>query len=216
EAHGTPSEWNELARPLYWGKRTAKIFATSSRVARHPVDAGTIMRFLRLRLGPDGMPVAELLRPPEPRGGGWFRCAWAAFSDLKLPKSSSGLGIGGNLAEWVVAWHGCKVEALYSIMYHGRRPASTSTRSAARSAPTSGSCRCAPMASSGPLPGRCASTARSACPCPTRTSGCSRRGACASRPSGSAVAGPRTWRLAPRWWPSGTQSWRRIRATAQR
>merc|ERR1712151_194546 len=48
--------------------------------------------------------------------GGWYCCPWAAFDEESLPKTSA----AGGPSDWQRAWHGCKFEALYSIMYHGR------------------------------------------------------------------------------------------------
>ncbi|CAK0809987.1 unnamed protein product [Prorocentrum cordatum] len=72
------------------------------------------MEFFAARPGPDGAAVSARLGPPEARGSCWFRCEWV------------GPGGGKSALEklqaegWVRAWHGCKMESVYSILYHGR------------------------------------------------------------------------------------------------
>jgi len=74
-----------------------------------------------LRPGADSCPVADKLGDAERHGQGWFRLPWAAFDEQGLPRASPGaLGDPVGQAEWVRAWHGCKFESLYSIMYHGK------------------------------------------------------------------------------------------------
>lgn len=93
-------------------------------VAGATVDIGKMVHFLSLRPGPDGRPVADYIGQPEPRDGGWFCCPWNDFDDASLPKET--LGKWGTEADWQRAWHGCKLEGLYSIMYHGKLFASRS------------------------------------------------------------------------------------------
>ena len=80
------------------------------------VDPTKVMAFFEKRKGPDGRPISELLDAPVPRSsGGWFSCKSREFDERGLPANS----IAGSEvpAEWETAWHGCKFEALYSIMY---------------------------------------------------------------------------------------------------
>ena len=71
--------------------------------------------FLEKRSGPDGQPITKNLGEPEPRGDGWFRLRWLDYQSIWLPQVS----LAGGTTEWARAWHGCPVEALYSILYHG-------------------------------------------------------------------------------------------------
>ena len=81
------------------------------------VDVQKMWRFLEKRLGPDGEPVTSLLDKPVDMGGGWYRLRCLLHTDIFMPQES--LAEGGGAAEWMRAWHGCPLEALYSILYHG-------------------------------------------------------------------------------------------------
>ena len=43
--------------------------------------------------------------------GSWFQCQWLGPDNAYIAP--------GTNPHWEPAWHGCKLEALYSIMYHG-------------------------------------------------------------------------------------------------
>jgi len=126
EAHGGPLFWNNPeragAQPMYWGRWAKSWFP---RAADVEVDVGKVMQFFRIRKGPDGNPVSNLLGSPQymEDQGGWFRLPWLAFNEVDLPSNSLGHHNGGY-ADWQKAWHGCKFEALYSILYCGRLAAS--------------------------------------------------------------------------------------------
>ena len=45
------------------------------------------------------------------RDGSWFRCKWLGIDNAYIAP--------GTNPHWEPAWHGCNLEALYSIMYHG-------------------------------------------------------------------------------------------------
>ena len=80
------------------------------------------LRFLDLRLDRDGVSISRKLGQPEPLASGCWRLKWTSFDEAALPKEP--LGQWENEATWLRAWHGTKIEALYSIMYHGRLAAS--------------------------------------------------------------------------------------------
>ena len=63
------------------------------------------------------MPVSERIGPPQPFAGGWFRCQWLEFNETNLLLETA---YKTKKTDWQRAWHGCKLEALYSIMYHGK------------------------------------------------------------------------------------------------
>ena len=71
-----------------------------------------MLDFLRCRLGCDGAPVLEDLARPEYQGEGWWRCRWLPLTEQELHTLVS--------KGWCRAWHGTKIEAMYSILYHGR------------------------------------------------------------------------------------------------
>ena len=71
--------------------------------------------FLEKRSGPDGEPITKKLEEPVKQGDGWFRLRWLDYQSIWMPQVS----LAGGSAEWARAWHGCPIEAVYSIAYHG-------------------------------------------------------------------------------------------------
>ena len=119
EAMGSPFVWNNLVATLYWGNKTKRKFEP---IPGAEVDVNRVMEFLEKRFGPEGEPVSRLVGEPEPDGSGWYRLPWLAFEgENSLPATSTS---GSGRSDWQRAWHGCKFESLYSIMYHGRLAAS--------------------------------------------------------------------------------------------
>lgn len=116
-AAGSPKVWNYSANFFTWNKYEKKKYK------RVPVKADflNIHRFFLVRPTVTGSSIALLLGEPEPHPGGWFRCPWLPFvGEANLPKESNGAHAWKGRAEWAKAWHGSKIEALYSIMYRGR------------------------------------------------------------------------------------------------
>ena len=109
-AHGRPSDWNDKRARLFWGRRARRRFKDAP-AAVQP-DVNTILELLRTRLGADGRPVLDLLGPPVAQGDGWTSFAWLGFT----AEEQASLEEKG----WERAWHGCKFEAVYSILYHGK------------------------------------------------------------------------------------------------
>ena len=68
------------------------------------------------------MSVSDKIGPPKPFAGGWFRCQWLEFNETNLLLETA---YKTKKTDWQVAWHGCKLEALYAIMYHGKLIASS-------------------------------------------------------------------------------------------
>ena len=93
------------------------------------VEISTFQKFLDVRSGSDGKTLFSLVGPPTEMGHGEYRFPWLHFSSElffsteMLPETSA----AGGKADWQRAWHGCKLEALLSIMYTGKLRASTST-----------------------------------------------------------------------------------------
>ena len=116
-----------------------------------------------MRMGRDGRPIRYMIDSPQPQENGWYRCPWRPFHFEHLPRKS--IGPHSKYAEWRLAWHGCKLEGLYSIMYHGKLFASedgtqasfptcqvctfTKIKQDTKLATTSVSCRFVAMVSSG-------------------------------------------------------------------
>ena len=84
-----------------------------------------VMEFLSVRSGPDNRPISRKLQELSEDTGlhGWYEFRWAPFEDAggisSLPTESLGLHAWQGASDWQSAWHACKFEALYSIMYHG-------------------------------------------------------------------------------------------------
>lgn len=128
-AHGTPLQWND-AKPLIWGRRTRnRPCFTVPYISTIEESLVRLKEFLGMRYDADGIPVLSKLHDrKEGDNQGWHRMRWVPYelagSDDALPKTSEG-PYGGGEPDWQKAWHGCKFEALYSIMYHGRLFASS-------------------------------------------------------------------------------------------
>ena len=116
-SHGTSVHWKTHRWHHFWLRDFRPVDGAV-------VDPDRVMAFFRMRPGPDGKPVSELLGNPEgPYEGNvwpvmdtepgerspmeaylsWFRCQW--------------LG-GGCTAKFETAWRSAKFETLYSTMYH--------------------------------------------------------------------------------------------------
>ena len=85
------------------------------------VDIEKFLAFLRMGRFDDGSPITTMLGAPETgEEEHRFRFPWIPFSENDLPKTYLYKNSGGELkayeTDWKRAWHGTKVEALYSIM----------------------------------------------------------------------------------------------------
>lgn len=126
DCHGVPADWNiadsaPKSSPesgLFWGKKARKQLwgSETGGAMGAQADINAMLEFLRMRKGPDGRPVLSLLGPPLKQEDGWYSLQWKQFNRTRQKQD--------GLAKWVRAWHGCKLEALYSILYHGRLRAS--------------------------------------------------------------------------------------------
>lgn len=116
---GGPSDWNpdpgaEDAN-VHWGKGGCKKLGIVQR-AREPADIHVFEAFLNKRPGPDGVPVRRRLGAARTEGGGWFRLAWMQEGRRAEQDGGQELPRCGN---WSRAWHGCKLESVYSILFNG-------------------------------------------------------------------------------------------------
>eukprot|EP00930_Biecheleria_cincta_P067929 TRINITY_DN548_c1_g2_i1.p1 TRINITY_DN548_c1_g2~~TRINITY_DN548_c1_g2_i1.p1 ORF type:complete len:1108 (+),score=152.38 TRINITY_DN548_c1_g2_i1:117-3440(+) len=76
-------------------------------------DPGQMLRkMLESRPGPQNVSLLQRLGPPLRHEDGWFSFAWVEFT---LEAKTKLEAHGGT---WKQAWHGSKLEALYSILYH--------------------------------------------------------------------------------------------------
>ena len=122
-AQGCPL--NSLATRT-WNKKLHKWMEHDGAVP----DYDRFYRFLAVRFDRHGTPLNELLGMPCPVSMGWndwdqswFRFPWGPWAAVALPIRSQGSWEDGR-ADWQRAWHACPMEALFSIMYHGKLRAS--------------------------------------------------------------------------------------------
>ena len=105
DCRGEPWDWNRPGAHLYWGRRTrAKYFRNhgTSRTSAAP-EIDFFLEFLNQRN------VIEKFCSPDYHEGGWHRLHWKGMQDMWQLRDDG----------WVRAWHGIKLEALYSIAEHG-------------------------------------------------------------------------------------------------
>ena len=107
-----------------WNKWTKKKYLKPEEGSAAPlVEIRGFLCFLdNKRPGPDGLPISSKLGQPEPQANGWWRLPWISFDEAALPPEP--LGDWETKAIWTRAWHGTKLRALYSTMYHGKLAAS--------------------------------------------------------------------------------------------
>eukprot|EP00969_Alexandrium_andersonii_P210387 9293593-Alexandrium_andersonii.AAC.1 len=84
-----------------------------------------------------GQPIRELFGRPEPQQEGCFRLPWAAYDHTEPPSFTPGAHWPAPQAERAEAWHGCKLEALNFICFHGKQVASRPTARGSTSEPGS-------------------------------------------------------------------------------
>ena len=144
-AQGMPADWNDYGG-LWWGKKPKRRPWFQPKAGASLSESfGRMMQFLDMRPGPTGTAVTKSLSHPDdsPRepgpartplsqcfgadpgeSQGWYRLDWMPFlrdgGRSGLPRQSPGEnGTIDGVSDWQRAWHGCKLEALYSIMFHG-------------------------------------------------------------------------------------------------
>ncbi|CAE7500668.1 unnamed protein product [Symbiodinium sp. CCMP2592] len=143
-SHGGPYEWNlaDVAGPyspervLAWGANARYQLPQPPSSPAVTADVDRFLKsFFETRKGPDGKSLESLLGEPAaglqfrvlgvvqvcmsawtapseaPYNDGWWRIPWIPMEDSQREL----LRKGG----WQRGWHGCKMEALYSIIYHG-------------------------------------------------------------------------------------------------
>ena len=113
---------------LLLGARKIRHFCQQASEFEEQVDITKFMKFLPLRQTKEGFPLTVLLGQPVGQPDGWYRIPWINFSSEKLALETLGQYslVEDGKADWQRAWHGTKIEALYSIMYHGKLAATHS------------------------------------------------------------------------------------------
>eukprot|EP00928_Gymnodinium_smaydae_P038365 TRINITY_DN26484_c0_g1_i1.p1 TRINITY_DN26484_c0_g1~~TRINITY_DN26484_c0_g1_i1.p1 ORF type:complete len:925 (+),score=154.82 TRINITY_DN26484_c0_g1_i1:69-2843(+) len=123
-ARGLPRDWNAAdtaprdspQAAMFWSRKVKDFFGVGD--ADLQPDINVFLKFLCDRFDKDGRSVLPRLGPPIRQPGEWFSMEWLG---------PDGRGIDAQeWTTWERAWHGCKLEALYSILYHGKLLPSTS------------------------------------------------------------------------------------------
>ena len=122
-ACGIPSDW--IQNVYSWGAPTKKL-CRHLRVEGARVDIHLFLEFLRMRRDKNDLPLVNKLKSPEWHGDGWFRLEFLrsdetdAWSDSGSSDPLPSLRVADSGADSIVqrAWHGCKLEGLYSILFH--------------------------------------------------------------------------------------------------
>ena len=92
----------------FWNKKVKSEFQ-KRREQPGKADIDTFLQFLAIRPDAEGKPISEKLGPATFENNGWWRLPWLEFTaDADAELAAHG---------WKRAWHGSKLEALYSIMY---------------------------------------------------------------------------------------------------
>ena len=105
DCHGVPRDWNRRDAEVYWGARTrARYFRNHGGIHRSAApDIDIFLEFLHQRN------ILDKFYHPDYHEGGWYRLHWKGMHNMWQVKGDG----------WMRAWHGIKLEALYSIAEHG-------------------------------------------------------------------------------------------------
>ena len=103
--HGTPAEWNQPTG-MYWGKHAKKFFQNKSwgHLVESPAtpNIDALLCFLHERN------ILHKLCAPVAHDDGWWRMHWAGLRLTDVVQDG-----------WLRAWHGTKIESIWSIVHHG-------------------------------------------------------------------------------------------------
>lgn len=106
-ACGNTWDWNVEMPMVFWGKKVKNRF----KYFAHPVvDVRVVVDFLKLRKGPDGESVYTRFNAPVEHPDGWYRLEWVGPNSFDPDEEG----------EFERAWHGAKMEGVFSISYHGK------------------------------------------------------------------------------------------------
>ena len=121
EAFGTPQDWNASAAYVTWNRRQASQFVPGPFPTTPAVRLADLYMFLDSRSDKAGLPLSCRFAPAQEIEPQWFRLPWlSAGGDAVLAALES--------EGWVRAWHGTKLEALYSQFFFGRLFSSTNVQ----------------------------------------------------------------------------------------
>ena len=124
-AFGTPEDWNSRVAYATWNRRQAQHYEPGSFPVSPSERLADFYTLLDCRSDREGLPLSRRFGPALEVESNWFRLPWL---------SSGGDGVIDALESegWVRAWHGTKLEALYSQIYFGRLFSSSSVQQGER------------------------------------------------------------------------------------
>merc|ERR1719506_2271552 len=131
DARGSPKDWNRAdtdsnfsnTHVVFWSAKAKELYKDYLHVNPEASASVDICRsvccilrlFFKTRPGQDGKNnLLDRFGPPFKQENGWYSFQWLP-SERKLQVDDADLK-----PKWRRAWHGCKLEALYSIVYHGK------------------------------------------------------------------------------------------------
>ena len=112
-AGGCPAQWNAREEKKWSSRHSHKFF---DRCGGVKINLQKFQTFLNMRKDANQRPLDTLLGYPLETTPGMFRIPWGFYdATSQNPRSE-----GGGASNWCIAWHGCKMEALYQIMWQGK------------------------------------------------------------------------------------------------
>ena len=113
DAFGSPEDWNACAAYTTWNRRQAHQFEAGPFPTTPSERLADLYTFLNCRSDSEGLLLALRFAPPLEMEPYWFRLPW-------LPSGGDAVSAALETEGWVRAWHGTKLEALYSQICFGR------------------------------------------------------------------------------------------------
>ena len=132
-AKGNPHEWNYGRNSNQWlNEKRKRRFLNDTDVMRSTLEHSfeRMKEFMHIREDAAGTSMLKKLKMSGMKriGLNQWRLPWREFEEKggeeNLFRFSDGPFAKNGRSEWVTAFHGCKMEGLYSIMMHGRLRAS--------------------------------------------------------------------------------------------
>ena len=112
DAFGSPEDWNARAAYITWNRCQANQFEAGPFPTTPNEWLADLYTFLNCRSDSGGRPLSLHFAPPLEKEPCWFRLPW-------LPSGGDAVSAALETEGWVRAWHGTKLEALYSQIFFG-------------------------------------------------------------------------------------------------
>ena len=106
--------WNDPSATIYWGKKAISLFSQSPwhSSLTETQTLSPFYHFCRCRQSLGGQSIVRRFQSPVSHPHQWYRLQWIPHPN-DVPRFAAA-------ADWEVAWHGTKLEALYSTAVYGR------------------------------------------------------------------------------------------------